>query len=272
MKLPTCLLAAAAVTVFSLAAPQSVPAKEWPEFHQLKAVEPPTIRSDRGYLLLRVPRSSMGWLMPVFMRLPDAAEIAAYDAAKRVAFAKAGSRAGSYDEFVFQDGKHNNIYGLGTGDAVADDGTTRTYLVDVQPGTYVLFGVGGRNFASTCFALGTVQVAARAGVVTDLGTILIDRADRLSTMPELASVTNLGSMARMDYLLFAGAVRPAQTNEPMPAKLNRATVVAADYRATPAFFIESAMLSNFLAPLPGVLEYRRGEVFDVKAQAILPPH
>ena len=262
----------AAGVFLCIAVPQIATAKEWPEFHQLKAGEPVAIRSDRGYLLFRVPKSSMGWLMPVFLRVPDAGEIAAYDAAKRAAFAKAGSKAGSYDEFVFQNNKFNNLYGIGAGDAVADDGTTRTYLVDVRPSTYVLMGVGARNLLTTSFAQGTVQAAVGAGVVTDLGTILLDRADRPAAAPELASVTNLGSMARMDYQLFAGAVRPARAGDALPPGLSGAKVVPADYRATPAFFLAPAMFSNFLAPLPGVLEYRRGEVFDVKSQTTLPPH
>lgn len=254
-----------------LLVPQTATAREWPEFHQLKAADPVTVRSDRGFLLFRVPKSSMGWLMPVFMRVPDPDEIAAYDAAKRVAFAKAGSKAGSYEDFVFQNGKLNNIYGIGAGDSISDDGATRTYLVDVQPGTYVLVGVGSRSFASTCFSQGTVQAYARGGVVTDLGTILLERADRPAATPELASVTNLGAMARMDFQMFAGAVRPARASETLPPSLRGATVVAADYRATPPFLLASALFSNFLAPLPGVLVYRRGEVFDVKAQRVLAP-
>lgn len=265
-------LSIAAFVVFSgVALPQGAIAKEWPEFHQLKAGESVEIHNDRAYLLFRVSKSSTGWLTPVFLRVPSADEIASYDAAKRIAYAKAGSKAGQYDDFVFQNGKFNNIYGISAGDAIADDGATRTYLVEVQPSNYVLVGVGTRSLMWTCFAQGTVQASARGGVVTDLGTLLFDRADRPATAPELASVTNLGSMARMDYLMFAGAVRPVSVSEASPASLRGVAIVAADYRAAPPFFLASALFSNFLAPLPGVLEYRRGEVYDVKAQAVLSP-
>lgn len=247
---------------------QPAQARQWPEWRQIKEGETVVSRLDRAYLLMRVPKSSLGWLGPAWIRVPRADDLAAYDAAKRKAFAKAGAKAGDYQTFAFDTGKMNNIYGLDLGKGFANQGTTRTFLVDVEPGTYVLAGVANHRAMWQCFCLGTVELQAKAGVVTDLGTILMERADRPSSEPELASVTGLGSMARIDYQLFAGGIRPGIS--PV-AGIMTIPVVAAPYRASSPFVIQSALLPNFLAPLPGVLEYRRGEVFDVKAQAILPP-
>lgn len=243
-------------------------AKDWPEWRQVKEGETVAARPDRAYLLMRLPKSSQGWVGPAWIRLPRADELEGYEAAKRKAFAKAGAKAGDYQTFAFDTGKMNNIYGLDLGKGFANLGTTRTFLVEVEPGTYVLAGVANHRAMWQCFCLGTVELQAKAGVVTDLGTILMERADRPSSEPELASVTGLGSMARIDYQLFAGGIRPGIF--PV-AGITTIPVVAAPYRASAPFVIRSALLPNFLAPLPGVLEYRRGEVFDVKAQAILPP-
>lgn len=246
-------------------------ARDWPEWRQLKQGTPFVVRPDRAYLLIRIPRSSMGWLGTGWIRIPRADELAAYDAAKRKAFNKAGAKAGDYQTFGFDDGKQNNIYGLNMGKAFVDGGSTRTFLVEVEPATYILSGVANQGVMWMCFCMGTVEVEAKAGVISDLGTILLERADRQSSEPELASVTNLGSMARMDYQLFAGAIRPSRANDAAVAGLPPAAIVPALYRASAPFVITQALIPNFLAPMPGVLEYRRGEVFDVKAQKILAP-
>lgn len=249
---------------------QPAQAKDWPEWRQVKEGESITARPDRAFLLMRLPKSSQGWVGPAWIRLPRADELDAYEVAKRIAFAKAGAKAGDYQSFAFDTGKMNNIYGLDLGKGFANQGTTRTFLVEVEPGTYVLAGVANHRAMWQCFCLGTVEVQAKAGVITDLGTILIERADRPSSEPELASVTNLGTMGRIDYQLFAGAIRPLRDGASPLTGLYNIPGVAAQYRATAPFVIRSALLPNFLAPLPGVLEYRRGEVFDVKAGAILP--
>lgn len=230
-------------------------AKDWPEFRQIKAGESVSPRADRAYLLMRVRKSALGWVSPVWLRVPRADEVAAYEAAKQTKL-KA---------------KLNNFYGIDTGKSFAEETGQRTILVEVEPGNYVLAGNGMRNMMITCFCQGTVEFAAKAGVVTDLGTILIEPGDRPSSDPELATVTGLGAMARMDYLMFSGAVRPYRAGDARPAAIAAMPAVVAEYRATAPFVVPSATLANFLAPLPGVLEYRRGEVVDVKTGQIVPP-
>ena len=97
------------------------------------------------------------------------------------------------------------------------------------------------------------------------------KASKPSAEPELADVTNLGSIAQMDYAVMAGAVRPYRPGDMVPAALAAIERSPADYRAVGAFVLKEALLVNFLAPLPGVLEYRRGEVVDVKSGQLVPP-
>jgi len=260
-----------------LAASPLQAAKSWPEFRDIRAGETFSPRPDRAYLLMRVKKSArMGWQAPMWLRAPRAEEVAAYDAAKRTAFdkqrGKLGEKAGTYEAFAFQDGKLNNFYAFNMGKAFVDGEETRTVLIEAEPSTYVLVGAAWNGILFTCFCLGTVRFEAKAGQVTDLGTFLADKAADPSSEPELATVTNLGRTAGMDYYMVSGGVRPAQSGGSVPSSVAALKTVSADYRAAGPFVLQPAIVSNFLAPLAGVLEYRRGEVFDVKAGRVLLPH
>lgn len=236
-----------AVVAALLAAPAAAQS-----FRQLGAGEY-VATPGKAYLLFRLPPKG---LPPVFLRVPRPAELAVWTMA------------------VGLDPKREpkgfaNLHGI-SGKAIGEDTSGKTMLVEVDPATYVLAGVGNQRVLTTCFCMGTVQFEARAGEVTDLGTLLLTFAARPSTEPELKGVTGLGSQAQMDYALFAGAVRPSGPGTAVPT-LPGARIAPASYRATAPFVIRGALLSNWLAPLPGVLDYRRGDVVDVPSGKVLPP-
>lgn len=263
-------LLAILAAVATLAAPAV--ARDDPAFRQNAAGEPLTLRPDRAYVLIRVKKSAhAGWVAPTFLRVPGEAEIAAFEQLRRAAYAKAGSRAGPYEEFAFQHKDFGNLYGVNLGRNVAETDTLRTVMLDLAPGTYVLVGNGMRRGMWTCFCLGTVQLTVAAGELADGGTFFGEMASKPSVEPELAAVTNRGSMAQMDYASMAGAVRPYRDSDPVPPALAATKRSPADYRAVGAFVLREALLVNFLAPVPGVLDYRRGEVVDVKTGQIVPP-
>lgn len=254
----------------AIAAPAA--ARDDGHFRQVAGNEPMTLRSDRAYVLLRVKKSShAGWISPGFLRVPAESEVMAFEALRRAAHAKAGKRAGPYEEFAFQHKDFGNLYGVNLGRNVAESDTLRTVLLDLTPGTYVLVGGGNRRAMWTCFCLGTVEVTATAGEVVDAGTFFSEMASKPSSEPELAAVTNRGSMAQMDYASMAGAIRPYRADDPLPASLAAMKRAPAAYRAVGPFVLREALLVNYLAPVPGVLDYRRGEVVDVKSGAIVPP-
>lgn len=253
----------------SVAAPAS--ARDDGHFRQVTAGEPITLRADRAYVLLRVKKSShAGWISPGFLRVPAESEVSAFETLRRAAHVKAGKRGGPYEEFAFQHKDFGNLYGVNLGRNVAETETMRTVLLDVTPGTYVLVGGGMRRAMWTCFCLGSVQVTAAAGTLVDAGTFFGEMASKPSAEAELAAVTNRGAMAQMDFASMAGAIRPYRPSDPLPASLAGTTRVPADYRAVGPFVLREALLVNYLAPVPGVLEYRRGEVVDVKSGAIVP--
>jgi hypothetical protein len=258
------------LTIAAAAAPAI--ARDDPAFRQVAAGEVVTLRPDRAYVLLRVKKSvHAGWISPTFLRVPAAAEVEAFEALRRAAHAKAGSRAGPYEEFAFQDKNFGNFYGVNLGRTVAETETLRTVLLDLSPGTYVLVGNGMRRGMWTCFCLGTVQFTVAAGQLADGGTFFGEMASKPSAEPELAAVTNRGAMAQLDFASMAGAVRPYRQDDPVPPSLAALPRNPADYRAVGAFVLREALLVNYLAPVPGVLDYRRGEVFDVKSGQIVPP-
>jgi hypothetical protein len=259
---PLTLIAALAIAVSS-----PVAAKDTPEFRQVRAKENVTFRPDRAYLLMRVRKPlsrAFNESGPEWLRPPTASEMAAYETARK-------GRAPQQGDFPLPDGFSFHFYSFDLDRATVRDANGWTVLVEAIPGTYALTGVAWHGFSTSCFCLGSVRFEAKPGVLTDLGTFLVERAADPSPEPELAPVSNLGAIAKMDYYLPAGAIRPATATDPIPTQAGGAPRVLADYHAFAPFVLGGAQFSIFLAPMPGVLEYRRGGVFDVKADQILQP-
>ncbi len=247
-------------------------ARNDPAFRQVVAGQPVALRPDRALVLLRVKKSAhAGWISPTLLRVPTAAESEAYELLRRAAHAKAGSRAGVLADFAFQDKDFGNLYAPNLGQTIAETPSERSVLLDLAPGTYVLVGNGNRRAMWTCHCLGTVQFTATAGALIDAGTYLAEMASKPSSEPELATVTSRGAMAQMDYASVAGAVRPYRAADAVPPSLAALARVPADFRAVGAFVLREAMLVNYLAPVAGALDYRRGAVFDVKRGELVPP-
>ncbi|WP_439534428.1 hypothetical protein [Polymorphobacter sp.] len=257
------------------------------------ATQPLSLRADRAYLLLRTrPRSPA----PTLMRIPDDAELAAYDHARRTAFTAAEPRlverrnamiarqqaalaAGksfnqaippvpSLASFEFVDEERSNLANVPIGKPYEKTESARTYLLEVTPGDYLFYGIGFANALHTCLCLGTVGFAAPAGRITDLGEIIAVPAAQPSDIPELAGETGLGASVNGHIALWAAAVRP--DHRPLPAPLAAQPVQPADYRAIGKFVSPLAFNINRLAPIPGILGYRAGMVMDLKSNSPAP--
>jgi hypothetical protein len=151
-------------------------------------------------------------------------------------------------------------------------GLQRLMVAAIQPGTYILGGVGlGKcgspgdcaMVASLC--MGTVRFEAKPGVITDLGSVLVALDDRPTDIPELANVV-IGKETGLSATNLV-AIRPAPQSTPAPAALAGLQRVPADYRAVSAFPNYTGSFLSRLARLPGVLDYDKdGDVVDLKAQ------
>lgn len=260
------------------------------ELVEIKANVPLLIKSDRAYLLFR---SSSGGMQPNFLRIPTAAELEAYEQAKRDAFVKIEPTlikeredqilkqseaknngtvfkgvippVPSLENFRFSYFGIKNRQNIDAGRAYIKAKPANTFLVEAVPGSYVLYGAGWQAATSTCLCLGTIGFVAEPGVITDLGEIIIAYAHEKSDRPELAGETGLGPSVNMGHhLLFAVAVKPAQDATNAPATLPKDKIRPANYQAVGKYVTSAVFSINRLAPIPGILAYENGKVIDVK--------
>ncbi len=256
----------AATPVAAVAAPQPEP------FRLVSPNEQPALRADRAYLMMRLEKPAYaGWQNAIFLKVPSPAELAGYEAAKRAAFAKAGRKAGAYEQFQFDYRGAPNLFAAIPKRAFATLGTQAVVLAEVPPGDYVFYGYGFAKFVSACWCFGTVGFSAAPGKITDVGTIFIDRADKPSPFPELATETNLGPTAAMDFVLWSGALRPPRAGDAVPAALAGAPRTGATFHAVGPWVDPNVMYANRLAPIPGVLRYDEGRVINVPTGKEMSP-
>lgn len=256
-------LGALLAAIMACAEPAAAFAAPSDEVRLIRAGEAVLVRDDRAYLLLRIARKGSGQT-PVILRVPDEAELAAYEAAKRAAYAKKPRKVG-YEDFVFNYDGAPNLHGLGHNKALAEDEDVATVLAEVRPGRYVLYGHGWRGFLWQCLCLGTVGFTAAPARITDLGTFMTDTSEKKSVHPELAEETGIGPTASMDYHLFAAALRPFRPGDTVPAAVDASKVDAAVFHAVGPFVDPNVLLINRLAAIPEVLAYREGRVIDVRS-------
>lgn len=126
---------------------------------------------------------------------------------------------------------------------VEDSSGMRTYIVEVKPGTYYLYGVPnpmGAIGVGTCFCMGTVGFTVRPGQIVDAGTVTgaKDFFTPPTYTPALASPVSLPQLGGR--------------------KADPATLIAvgkmANFRSTPI---------TRLNAVPGVLAYERDIPLDV---------
>ncbi len=252
----------AAIAPFAALCAVPAAAKDIAEYRQFRAGEPIVIAPDKAYVLVRLD-TDLSKFGAHILRIPAQAEIDDYEVAKRAAFDKAGKKAGAYESFVFDYTKAHNYFALAPGKPLVMSGKMALVLAEIPPGDYVLYGMGFGDYLYECFCYGTVGFHARAGEVTDLGSMLFAKAWQPSPVPELAGEVDLGRTAVMDYGLFAAALRPRRPDDADAPGVDVAHVMPAALHAVGAFVETNTLQSNRLAAIPGVLAYREGHVIDV---------
>ncbi|MDF7774361.1 hypothetical protein P1X14_03810 [Sphingomonas sp. AOB5] len=288
-------LLAAALAMAGL--PAQAPAAAGPEIVQIREGAPVTIRPDRAYFIIRVHKpKGVPTFEPVMMRIPSAAEMEDYRAAKAKAFAEAEPKlkaereralarksqaeaAGktfngdippvpSLETFNFVYAGTLNVNAVANNWPFVKGQPDNLFLVETVPGDFVLYGASwgmGWQGLHVCFCLGTVGFTAPAGQVIDLGTFYADAAKSKSSVPELAAETGFGPSSDTPNVLIAGTVRPVVPGTALPPALAGVKVVPAEYRAVGKFFNPNAGGVNRLVPVPGILAYDRGKVIDVRS-------
>lgn len=290
--------------LLALGLPTGASAKEAPdELVEIRDGVLPELRGDRAYILFRIPRDNgSGSFEPLFMRVPTADELARYQAAREAAYADAlpaltrdyeramnryrrrqeqgkgeddtTPQPPSIETFAFAWDEVANLQDVDFGDTFARTESENTYLVEVPPGEYVLYGMTARTILLrmlVCFCLGTVGFSAPAGQITDIGYVIGDSARARSKVPELAEETGFGPSSDPGNAAFmvAGTVRPVHPGSSLPAVVAGRTTPAA-YHAVGRYFTPNTIGINRLVPVPGVLDYDGGKVIDVKTGKVVP--
>ena len=259
------------VALLILLAPAPAIAREARGVTALK-LAPAALDPAKAYLLLRTSRAKSGIfsLEHVFLRIPTEAETAAYQAAKKLAFDKAlpeltkkakDGKVPTIDEFAFDYDGPENAFNTKNGNFLVDGAEMRTLLLEVPAGTYVLYGSSlGSGGLVTCNCLGTVKFEAKPGQITNLGSLYVDKVHKPSPVPHLED--NVGPSMFSYGFIFGQGLVPAAANDPVPDQLKAFPVVLAEYHAVGLFHEPGAGSINRLAPVPGILGYRRGAVID----------
>ena len=260
------LLLLAATLAFSIGSAAQARDAEGTVHH---ATAPASLKSDKAYLLFDSSRAKSGMMQitHVFMRLPTGEEIDAFLTAKRAAYemelpklrkrAKDGE-VPSFEDFQFDWNEVENTFAVDMG-ASLDKGDT--FLIEVPEGTYVLYGVAvGSRALTTCNCLGTVKFEAKAGTITNLGSLYADKVHKDSPVPHLED--NLGEKMFQYGFILGQALVPAPQGAALPTSLAHLPAENADLQPVPMFREPRAPSINRLAPIPGVLEYDRGRVVE----------
>lgn len=239
-------------------------------------IAPTALTPDRAYLLLRAGKAKSGLyaIEHVLMRVPTPADLDAYRAARAATYAKQlprlqkqakGGAVTPIDQFEFDYKGPANAFATKRSENI-DVGDLVTMLIEVPPGTYVLYGTGvSSRLLVTCNCLGTVQFEAKPGIITDMGALYVDKVHGDSPEPYLED--NLGKSMFSYGFILGQAVVPVTAATPVVASLQALPRTPADYHAV-GLFREPGASINRLAPIPGVLRYDRGRVIDVRTGQI----
>ena len=152
---------------------------------------------------------------------------------------------------------------------VYSKGDTVTYLNAVKPGTWIWYGPisSAANGVSvgTCYCMGTVKFEVKPGVVTDLG-------NSLAELPQWSSEKDVARLL-LDEM---NAKRAASGREALktlvtgqirygaPASLAAWPVAKAELQASGKLNNYLGLIISRVAPIPGILSYRRDVVVDAR--------
>lgn len=255
------------------------------------------LKSDLGYLFLRSP----GRLAGTLIRVPDAAEIEKYrtDRAaelvkQQAAYVTQLARWERNDErnrrdrvtsppkpaepsdenldFPTLQSQLINGFGPTYAYAKSDDTGEFTYLTLLKPGRYIWYGPvfwdANQGHIGACLCMGSVQFDVAAGQVTDVGNFL-SAAPRTQDHPtagmgEVSFANGLGNSS----INLEG--RNADVTYGLPSSLAAWPVRTAEFHASGKMDNFFGVMISRMAPVPGILNYRRDVVIDERTGAELP--
>jgi hypothetical protein len=132
-----------------------------------------------------------------------------------------------------------------------------SYLHEVTPGTYRIYGqVDPLLGFGVCYCMGSVTFEAKAGQVTDLGTVGPDPAN--SEPPEK------GDSSSPRFVANAFAWTPVDGETATDPRLSALTRVPADFRAAGKTANYMGIAISRIPAIAGVIGYERDRIMDMK--------
>ncbi len=154
--------------------------------------------------------------------------------------------------FEFELAESDNFVGNALRPRLMHDEAWSGWLIAVEPGTYSLYGaLDEATGTGGCFCMGSVRFEARAGQITDMGEIQTLPADQRGDS-EIATF-------RIGHF---GTVTPPSPALRSPPQFANVTVMPAELRAADKMPNYFGVAITRLAPIPGILDYRRDLVID----------
>lgn len=160
----------------------------------------------------------------------------------------------------------DNFLDISAGPQFTRDGDDYTYLMTVDPGTYIVYGqivvtsqAGGTGI---CLCMGSVRFEAPAGRIVDLGELRYPIAEALAAgqtvTPGISPLTS-------------HAIVPATDAMARPDRLAGLPVVPAGFRAADKMPNYFGVQISRLAAMPGILGYDRDRVIDLTTNGPAAP-
>ena len=283
----------------SMAFAQQPKAEDMTIFRKSETV---SLDPDQGYLLVRSRVGNAKFIAaPILLRRLSDDEMARYEADKASAFeasitelkadrAKALSKKAAAEakgriyknivppeptlaNFNFDYDGVDNVYYFRAKDVYEKDGDHRTLFAAMPPGTYILASTALGASSGPCFCMGTVEFEVKPGVITDLGYLLMDQADRIkkpSPFPEVRELVDGHGIYKAGVAITETVLLPMTDNMPVPQMI-------ADWpREAPTLQAVGKMPNYFstfvtrLGPIEGVLSYDRDVVIDARTGLAVP--
>lgn len=257
------------------------------EVRQLKSKDQPDLSLGKAYIVYQTVEKKFDVL---FLRSLTEAELVQFSENRKVALTEAraklrerrarkAAKSGvappviSDEEllpdaaFSYVDPDIRNLVRLDSGRVFLKNGNERTYVVEVPPGEYTIYGAGIDGLTGgTCMCMGSVKFDAEAGRMTNLGAILVAAEDGKTAIPELAGI-EAPEYIRRKTMTFIMSVRPPTSDGDVPARFDGLPFVAAKYRGSDKIPNFLGMIVNRMPEIEGLLRYNKDTVIDVQAKA-----
>jgi hypothetical protein len=162
--------------------------------------------------------------------------------------------------------EQENMVSIGPFNRFAKEKGRSIFLHMVPPGHYAFYGpiIIAAAAGGTCLCMGSIQFEVKPGQIVNTGTMVG------TWMAERAKAKAEGRPVLPISTEFPGKLTTTSWQPPAPDKVDPRlaafTIVPADLRASgrvPNYF---GLQIDRLTPVPGVLDYDRDKIIDVKAQ------